>query len=269
MWTSPDGNSNNNTSRLTCSPSDSDSDSDSKSKTKSSSTCSSSSLFSPSSPTPITPSPPSFPDSSNTTRKPMEEVWKDITLASLHDHHSTSTSTTLQEFLATPFHKDPSSDPSSCACEISFLGALPPPPAGIMSLNNSGSGFECRFLESNTCAGSLQPTPQLQTATMAPLVVALDTLRSSSVCPTDSKKRPQENGDNSTDRRHKRMIKNRESAARSRARKQAYTNELELEVAHLQEENARLRRQQAKLCLAGPAQLPKKHTLQRTSTAPF
>ncbi|KAH7528053.1 hypothetical protein FEM48_Zijuj05G0030900 [Ziziphus jujuba var. spinosa] len=144
----------------------------------------------------------------------MEEVWKDITLASLHDHHSTSTSTTLQEFLATPFHKDPSSDPSSCACEISFLGALPPPPAGIMSLNNSGSGFECRFLESNTCAGSLQPTPQLQTATMAPLVVALDTLRSSSVCPTDSKKRPQENGDNSTDRRHKRMIKNRESAAR-------------------------------------------------------
>ncbi|KAM3709843.1 hypothetical protein ACB098_02G206500 [Castanea mollissima] len=65
------------------------------------------------------------------------------------------------------------------------------------------------------------------------------------------------------------MIKNRESAARSRARKQAYTNELELEVAHLMEENARLKKQQEQLRLAAAAQLPKKHSLHRTSTAPF
>ncbi|KAM3710890.1 hypothetical protein ACJW31_01G066200 [Castanea mollissima] len=65
------------------------------------------------------------------------------------------------------------------------------------------------------------------------------------------------------------MIKNRESAARSRARKQAYTNELELEVARLQEENAKLRRQQEKLCLAASAQLPKKRGINRTLTAPF
>ncbi|KAM3758727.1 hypothetical protein ACB098_01G067200 [Castanea mollissima] len=65
------------------------------------------------------------------------------------------------------------------------------------------------------------------------------------------------------------MIKNRESAARSRARKQAYTNELELEVARLQEENAKLRRQQEKLCLAASAQLPKKRGIYRTLTAPF
>ncbi|XP_057541580.1 protein FD-like isoform X1 [Amaranthus tricolor] len=50
--------------------------------------------------------------------------------------------------------------------------------------------------------------------------------------------------DDSVDRRHKRMIKNRESAARSRARKQAYVTELELEVAHLTKENAMLRKQQ-------------------------
>jgi len=37
------------------------------------------------------------------------------------------------------------------------------------------------------------------------------------------------------------MIKNRESAARSRARKQAYTVELEAELNHLKEENARLK----------------------------
>jgi ABA responsive element binding factor len=40
------------------------------------------------------------------------------------------------------------------------------------------------------------------------------------------------------------MIKNRESAARSRARKQAYTVELEAEVNQLKEENSRLRKQQ-------------------------
>lgn len=42
------------------------------------------------------------------------------------------------------------------------------------------------------------------------------------------------------DRRHRRMIKNRESAARSRARKQAYTYELELALVQLRRENAML-----------------------------
>ncbi|CAI9779588.1 unnamed protein product [Fraxinus pennsylvanica] len=45
------------------------------------------------------------------------------------------------------------------------------------------------------------------------------------------------------ERRQKRMIKNRESAARSRARKLAYTNELENKVSRLEEENERLRGQ--------------------------
>ncbi|KAJ1297361.1 hypothetical protein BS78_01G369600 [Paspalum vaginatum] len=49
----------------------------------------------------------------------------------------------------------------------------------------------------------------------------------------------------SNERRKKRMIKNRESAARSRARKQAYTNELENKIRLLEEENERLLRQQA------------------------
>ncbi|PIA28282.1 hypothetical protein AQUCO_07200142v1 [Aquilegia coerulea] len=43
------------------------------------------------------------------------------------------------------------------------------------------------------------------------------------------------------ERRQRRMIKNRESAARSRARKQAYTVELEAELNQLKEENARLK----------------------------
>uniref|UniRef100_A0A0E0L433 BZIP domain-containing protein n=1 Tax=Oryza punctata TaxID=4537 RepID=A0A0E0L433_ORYPU len=49
--------------------------------------------------------------------------------------------------------------------------------------------------------------------------------------------------DKLVERRQKRMIKNRESAARSRARKQAYTNELENKVSRLKEENERLKKQ--------------------------
>ncbi|KAK9265530.1 hypothetical protein L1049_001712 [Liquidambar formosana] len=45
------------------------------------------------------------------------------------------------------------------------------------------------------------------------------------------------------ERRQKRMIKNRESAARSRARRQAYTHELENKVSRLEEENERLKKQ--------------------------
>ncbi|CAM0145055.1 unnamed protein product [Urochloa decumbens] len=54
------------------------------------------------------------------------------------------------------------------------------------------------------------------------------------------------------ERRQKRMIKNRESAARSRARKQAYTNELENKIALLEAENERLR----KLKMLEPLELP-------------
>ncbi|XP_077234469.1 protein ABSCISIC ACID-INSENSITIVE 5-like [Tasmannia lanceolata] len=45
------------------------------------------------------------------------------------------------------------------------------------------------------------------------------------------------------EKRQRRMIKNRESAARSRARKQAYTVELEAELNQLKEENARIRKE--------------------------
>ncbi|KAK7396681.1 hypothetical protein VNO78_17838 [Psophocarpus tetragonolobus] len=49
------------------------------------------------------------------------------------------------------------------------------------------------------------------------------------------------------ERRQRRMIKNRESAARSRARKQAYTVELEAELNQLKEENTQLKQALAEL----------------------
>lgn len=51
--------------------------------------------------------------------------------------------------------------------------------------------------------------------------------------------------DKATQQKQRRMIKNRESAARSRERKQAYTLELESLVTQLEEENARLLREEA------------------------
>ncbi|XP_058750692.1 ABSCISIC ACID-INSENSITIVE 5-like protein 2 [Vicia villosa] len=72
------------------------------------------------------------------------------------------------------------------------------------------------------------------------------------------------------ERRQKRMIKNRESAARSRARKQAYTQELEIKVSHLEEENERLKRlhEMERVLPSMPPPDPK-HQLRRTSSAPF
>ncbi|KAI4325597.1 hypothetical protein MLD38_030979 [Melastoma candidum] len=76
--------------------------------------------------------------------------------------------------------------------------------------------------------------------------------------------------DRTVQRRQKRMIKNRESAARSRARKQAYTHELEHKVLRLEDENARLRRQieVEQMFPSEPPAEPKAAKLRRTSSAP-
>ncbi|OEL23045.1 hypothetical protein BAE44_0015936 [Dichanthelium oligosanthes] len=72
-----------------------------------------------------------------------------------------------------------------------------------------------------------------------------------------------------SDRRKKRMIKNRESAARSRARKQAYVRELEREVQLLQEEIKSLRVKYEQLRVSAEVPVPVRKTLQRMPSAPF
>ncbi|MQL82445.1 hypothetical protein Taro_014924 [Colocasia esculenta] len=80
------------------------------------------------------------------------------------------------------------------------------------------------------------------------------------------------------ERRQRRMIKNRESAARSRARKQAYTMELEAEVAKLKEQNEELQKKQAEILEMQKSQImeainkqcgSKKLCLRRTQTGPW
>ncbi|KAB1199951.1 Protein FD [Morella rubra] len=202
-------------------------------KTKSINRGSSSSSKSQSS-TSSSPSPFSI-SSLNHTRgdtKTMEEVWKDINLACLQDQetnqgirrhpHTTSNyrNVILQDFLARPFTKDP--PPATIvptATETSLYGSssLVPPPAVVLSLN-SGSDFH--FLDDSDPP---RPSSHFQSnpiSNVSSFSCPFEALASSTGLPSLVKKRAPESDCGSGDRRHKRMIKNRESAARSRARKQ-------------------------------------------------
>ncbi|WVY99486.1 hypothetical protein V8G54_025556 [Vigna mungo] len=76
--------------------------------------------------------------------------------------------------------------------------------------------------------------------------------------------------DKSFERRQKRMIKNRESAARSRARKQAYTIELEQKVSRLEEENQKLRKQkEVEDILSSVSPQKPRYQIRRTTSAWF
>ncbi|KAM0866622.1 hypothetical protein ACQ4PT_042510 [Festuca glaucescens] len=77
-------------------------------------------------------------------------------------------------------------------------------------------------------------------------------------------------GSGGDDRRTVRMMRNRESALRSRARKRAYVEELEKEVRRLVDDNLKLKKQckQLKQEVAALV-LPTKSLLRRTSSTQF
>ncbi|XP_068343791.1 ABSCISIC ACID-INSENSITIVE 5-like protein 2 isoform X1 [Pyrus communis] len=110
------------------------------------------------------------------------------------------------------------------------------------------------------------PYPDNQVAVPSPLMGTL----SDTQTPGRKRGNPDDIVEKTVERRQKRMIKNRESAARSRARKQAYTNELENKVSRLEEENERLRKQkeQEKVLPSAPPPEPK-YQLRRTTSSPF
>ncbi|XP_024185469.1 protein FD isoform X1 [Rosa chinensis] len=240
---------------------------------------------------------PASPFSQATPRRTMEEVWKDINLASLSDSNNSLNNNpnfrnmTLQDFLARPFGNVVSPRPEHHHHHHTTRNSPPPPqavmpsPATVLSLNHlSSDQFQLFCLENlNTSPIVNINHPNSSTVSDNSFSGAYpfeglgnqSSPSSGLVMPSGfgvgKKRLPESDRSNfgGGDRRHKRMIKNRESAARSRARKQAYTNELELEVQHLMEENARLRRQQEQSSNAAASQLPKKHCLNRSSTAPF
>ncbi|CAN1298406.1 ABSCISIC ACID-INSENSITIVE 5-like protein 2 [Linum perenne] len=120
-----------------------------------------------------------------------------------------------------------------------------------------GSVMDVAYPE-NTVAVAPIPPPQL-----------MGTL-SDSQMPARKRGAPGEIVEKHVERRQKRMIKNRESAARSRARKQAYTNELENKISRLEEENERLRKLKELETVLPSAPAPEpKYQLRRTSSSPF
>ncbi|XP_073280554.1 bZIP transcription factor 27-like [Primulina huaijiensis] len=192
--------------------------------------------------------------------KTMEEIWKDITLSSLQNYNPGSGNNPSRGMILQDFF---SKDPPHSAVDASS----PPPPPTMLSLSSGQERFNAPL--------GLHPQDHRAGGRhvlnhVFPLSLPFEGLVPDQN-PGYGKKRFPDLERGSGDRRHKRMIKNRESAARSRARKQAYTNELEFEVAHLLEENARLKKQQQQLSVAAADnhRYAKKKALQRTSTAPF
>ncbi|CAD5170542.1 unnamed protein product [Musa acuminata subsp. malaccensis] len=213
----------------------------------------------------------------------MEEVWKNVTLNSLyqdkpmtpvdcyrHDHPTSSPSfrgMILQDFPAGPLNRPLTISPP--AVEELPVPPPPSPPAHPQTVLNLNSGLEFQHLvvDANSRSNASNSNGRYSSA-FSPTGLF-------SCC--SNRKMMRESLAIGIDRKHKRLIKNRESAARSRARKQAhpsfsstaYTIQLELEVSHLKEENAKLKRQNEELRLAMATQLPKRNTLQRSSTPPF
>lgn len=188
----------------------------------------------------------------------MEEVWKDINLASLNDQNtrpittrSTFGGVILQDFLARPFTIDPpqnllqsppnSSSYSSASASAASSESAPlycpasttTPPHLVTALSlNSHPDFHfdpIRHKGTSTNSSSqllVQQQPHHHNASK--VVTCFSNNPSSqfeSLVPCfGGNKRfaepPSDSSNSLGDRRNKRMIKNRESAARSRARKQ-------------------------------------------------
>ncbi|CAI8588547.1 unnamed protein product [Vicia faba] len=229
----------------------------------------------------------------------MEEVWKDINMSSLNEQNtrrpmimSTRESSTfggviLQDFLTRPksidHHYSSNNSTSSVASDQnpSFycpntLSTAPPPLVTALSLNSRPNHFpfdpRIRHNNDNNSQLLLQQQHQQRniTAPKASFVVNPSPFDPnvgvvSNVFSCFGKRFGEPPDVSPGERRNKRMIKNRESAARSRA----YTNELEQKVDFLMEENAKLKRQQQELWEAAASSAPKKNSLHRTLTAPF
>ena len=135
----------------------------------------------------------------------QEEVWNEINLSSLHEPSFTASdqtlpATILQDFfsrpsLSTKLQPQTTLDSLSFGHSISLLPSPKRPPTTLTSEYDSGF----RFLQTPAPVSS-NPVPQSR--------------------PVHNNKRAQENGDDSGYRKYQRLMKNRESAARSRARKQ-------------------------------------------------
>lgn len=195
------------------------------------------------------------------SKKTVEEVWREIQLEK-RNRNNTLSEMTLEEFLAqagVSVEKDgidPNSGQNSQWIQYQMLP------------QNQRNSRVSVFIPNQHVMQQQQPV----VVNRGQLVDSV--YSDSSMSPSNAFERKRvASGDvveKTVERRHKRMIKNRESAARSRARRQAYTQELENKVDRLEEENRRLRRlkEVEKVLPSAPPPEPK-FQLRRTSSSPL
>ncbi|CAH9085001.1 unnamed protein product [Cuscuta europaea] len=147
----------------------------------------------------------------------MEQVWEDINLSSLHNHlHSTSSSN--RAVLGTT---------SAAAAGINFQDFLTQPAfsgKGRAPLPNAEASPPMLLDLNSIAVPDLHfmpppPPPRMRSVDLEDLG-CFSAGRGGDNNGRILKRSVDDSDQNSTDRRHKRMIKNRQSAARSRARKQ-------------------------------------------------
>lgn len=154
----------------------------------------------------------------------MEDVWKDISLASLCEHNSpaaaNSATTNDRAALRGFIFQDFLAASSTKLAPASGLAAAPSPTT-LLSLSSSGSDQHQHQIQSTPTSAPVKSNPQRLhgTSTSSSSLISLSA-NNLSVALDCKKRAVEESGDNSRRVRHRRMIKNRESASRSRARKQ-------------------------------------------------
>ncbi|XP_059434372.1 ABSCISIC ACID-INSENSITIVE 5-like protein 6 [Corylus avellana] len=201
------------------------------------------------------------------SNKTVDEVWKDI-VNEMDIQKSTLGETTLEEFLVRAGVVNPRP----------MMGI--DPMAVVVSQQADSLQFQqITELDSNFvfCDQSVYENPVLdigysdnQLGMSVPMPAISSTSSGSQVAADRKRRCSDEMMEKTIDRRQKRMIKNRESAARSRARKQAYTNQLEHEVFHLRKTNSLLKKQKEMdiLLSSNPTSMPR-YQLRRTSSGSF
>ncbi|XP_042496425.1 ABSCISIC ACID-INSENSITIVE 5-like protein 3 [Macadamia integrifolia] len=228
------------------------------------------------------------------SRKTVDEVWKEIVQQEPgnadadHDgsvqRQSTLGETTLEDFLVR-------AGAINIGNQDGVVNAQPPvaiDPMVAASQQTDWMQFQMAAVQQQqqmSVLGSTMPLavsvfgssavdagyPENQLAPSMPMPLVLATSAESQAAVERKRLRSSdEKMEKTIERRQKRMIKNRESAARSRARKQAYTNNLENDVAQLKEANKELKKEKEMQMLFpfDPSAVPK-YQLRRTSSAKF
>ncbi|MED6146327.1 hypothetical protein PIB30_033437 [Stylosanthes scabra] len=214
---------------------------------------------------------PSF--SSLPTTKSMDQVWNDINVTSLCD-----TTATTRSCVGNSSNSNCNNSNSNILLHDFLAG-----PSSLLDSTHQPTTLSLTFITSS--ANDASSLPKLTHSFLS---------SNNTTTATNKRVHQADLCAKLSDHLHQRIMKNRESALRSRARKQentslafflsslfnllapstskmAYRNALEIKVARLTEENSRLKRQVEELQtgMESSAKQPKMLSLYRTSTSPF